>query len=96
MSRPDGAWSLLIINKDQENAHEVHIVFDDVNAARRAFTGPLTVKTFGKAQYQWHPTVAGGTADPDGPILSNTIHATPSTTFSLPAASITVLRGNIK
>lgn len=93
--RPDGDWSLLIINKDQENAHSVKISFDDSSQpASGSFSGPLTVKTFGKAQYQWHPATL--TADPDGPIAASTITADPNTSFVLPAASITVLRGTVK
>jgi hypothetical protein len=57
------------------------------------FAGPLTVKTFGKAQYQWHPATL--TADPDGPIASSTINADANTSYDLPAASITVLRGHL-
>jgi hypothetical protein len=94
--RPDGQWSLLIINKDQENAHTVSISFDD--AAKKSgatFTGPVSVTTFGKAQYAWHPNLNGGTADPDGPVLKSNANATASTEFSLPAASVTVLRGVI-
>lgn len=34
-----------------------------------------------------------GTADPDGPSVKSTIHAGKGTTFTLPAASVTVLRG---
>ncbi len=94
--RPDGQWSLLIINKDQENAHTVSISFDDAAKKSAAtFTGPVTVTTFGKAQYAWHPHLNGGTADPDGPALKSTAIATASTKFSLPAASVTVLRGVI-
>jgi hypothetical protein len=48
------------------------------------------------AQYVWHPDPTGGTADPDGPIAVSTVTATPGTSFTLPAASITVFRGNIK
>ena len=93
--RPDGEWSLLLINKDQENAHTVKISFDDATkAASSHFDGPLAVKTFGKAQYQWHPATL--TADPDGPIASSTINAGANTTYELPAASITVLRGHLK
>jgi len=36
-----------------------------------------------------------GHAAPDGPILRTTISATPETTFTIPAASILVLRGAI-
>jgi len=74
----------------------VSISFDD--AARKSaatFTGPMTVTTFGKAQYVWHPHLNGGTADPDGPALKSTTIATATTKFSLPAASVTVLRGVI-
>lgn len=93
--RPDGAWSLLVINKDQENSHSVKISFDDASqSAAGSFTGPVAVKTFGKAQYQWHPATLS--ADPDGPIASSTLNIDASTSVDLPASSITVLRGNIK
>jgi hypothetical protein len=92
--RPDGDWSLLLVNKDQENLHSVKIFFDDsTQVAPGCFSGPLTVKTFGKAQYQWHPATL--TAEPDGPIATSTITADASTSYDLPAASITVLRGHL-
>lgn len=55
LKRPDGQWSLLIVNRDQQNAHRVRILFqdktgDDINS----FAGPVEIATFGKAQYQWH------------------------------------------
>jgi hypothetical protein len=95
--RPDGQWSVLIINKDQENAHSMHISFEDSSGTgSSAFRGPVTVKTFGKAQYHWHPTVNGGTADPDGPIVSSEVTADVGTSFVLPAASVNVIRGKIQ
>lgn len=94
LQRPDGQWSLMLVNKDQENAHEVRIVFED-GAARGTFQGPVAVTTFGKAQYQWHPDRKGGWADPDGPEVATTVTAAPGGTFQLPAASITVLRGSV-
>jgi hypothetical protein len=94
--RPDGQWSLLIVNKDQENAHTVSISFDDAGKKTAAtFTGPVNVSTFGKAQYAWHPDRNGGTADPDGPVAKSTVNAGPSTNFILPAASVSVVRGAI-
>src|SRR5208337_3503134 len=96
LRRPDGLWSLLLINKDQENPHPVFILFDD--AARHtesAFAGPVSMVTFGSAQYHWHPTPTGGTADPDGPAVSSTV-APKAGTYVLPKASITVLRGRIE
>jgi len=92
--RPDGQWSLMIVNKDQENPHTVKVAFDDAGqAAPGTFVGSLSVKTFGKAQYQWHPATLS--ADPDGPISLSSLNADANTQFELPAASITVLRGKI-
>ena len=94
--RPDGQWSLMIVNKDQENAHSVNISFNDAEKKYvEYFTGPVSVTTFGKAQYAWHPAPMGGTADPDGPAVKSTMIASAGTQFTLPAASVTVLRGKI-
>jgi hypothetical protein len=96
MRRPDGQWSLLVINKDQENEHTVFVAFDDAGTKTAgAFAGPVSMTTFGKAQYAWHPNLNGGTADPDGPAVTSTVNATPETSFLLPAASVTVIRGTL-
>ena len=94
--RPDGQWSLLIVNKDQENAHTVRIAFHDWSSGDRFFSGPVSATTFGSEQYQWHPTATSGSADPDGPALRSTITAGADTAFTLPKASVTVLRGTIQ
>jgi F5/8 type C domain len=93
--RPDGQWSLMVVNRDQENAHEVHIVFDESGGSKQFFAGPVSATTFGSAQYKWHPTALGGFPDPDGPMVRSTIQADAGTVYDLPQASITVLRGNI-
>ncbi len=94
--RPDGQYSLLVVNRDQWNGHKVRIAFQDAKAgADRFFSGTVTTATFGSAQYQWHPDAKGGSADPDGPALKGSINATAGTLFDLPAASITVLRGTL-
>ena len=51
--------------------------------------------TFGKTQYQWHPNRKEGYADPGGPPVSSEIPGAPNTRYTLPAASITVFRGNL-
>jgi len=94
--RPDGQWSLLVVNRDQENAHKVRIEFDNTNAGTpSSFSGPVTVITFGSAQYQWHPTELGGFPDPDGPAVKTTMTGSADTLYDLPKASITVLRGSV-
>ncbi|HKT86907.1 MAG TPA: hypothetical protein VJQ59_00625, partial [Candidatus Sulfotelmatobacter sp.] len=59
------------------------------------FAGPVTRITFGKEQYQWHPARKKGYADPDGPPLVNKLNGDRDTRYSLPAASLTILRGRI-
>jgi hypothetical protein len=94
--RPDGQYSLLVMNRDQWNSHKVRIVFHDSSTnTDQAFTGPVATTVFGRAQYQWHPNVKGGSADPDGPAAKNSIEANAGTWFELPEASMTVLRGRI-
>jgi hypothetical protein len=95
--RPDGSWALLLINKDQENAHAVTVRFEDTVRHRSGeFSGPVTAVTFGRHEYQWHPERAGGTADPDGPPATTVIAARAGASYNLPAASITVLRGKVQ
>jgi hypothetical protein len=92
--RPDGQWSLLVVNKDQENAHPVRIAFHDGEAGTdRVLVGPTTVMTFGSAQYQWRANGASGFADPDGPAALSTVVAGEDTVFDLPKASVSVIRG---
>jgi F5/8 type C domain len=95
--RPDGQWSLLVVNKDQENPHRVRILFHDADSHRdRFFSGNVDFITFGSAQYQWLPGGAnGGTADPDGPPARSTVNADGATLFDLPQASVTVIRGKL-
>ena len=94
--RPDGQWSVMLVNKDQENSHAIRIVFHDDKADTDSFfTGPVNLTTFGSEQYEWHPEANGGKADPDGPAARSTVTAVPDTEFTLPKASVTVLRGKI-
>ncbi len=94
--RPDGQWSLMLINKDYDRPHPVHITFHDSLAnADHSFAGPVRMITFGRAQYQWHPGRKQGYADPDGPAVMSTLEGKDGTQYVLPAASVTVLRGKL-
>ena len=56
VKRPDGQWSLLVVNRDQQNAHRARIEFQNQSSRQSAsFFGPVEISTFGKGQYQWHP-----------------------------------------
>jgi hypothetical protein len=94
--RPDGQWALMLINKDQDNPHQVRIVFHDSDSHQdRSLLGSVTFITFGKAQYQWHPNRKQGFADPDSPPLKSAIEGHDNTGYNLPAASLTIVRGKI-
>jgi hypothetical protein len=98
--RPDGDWSLMLVNKDQETAHPVHISFQNAaNEAEKHFSGNVSAITFGAEQYKWHSNSEnpiGGLADPDGPPARSTVASTADTSFTLPKASVTILRGKIR
>jgi hypothetical protein len=96
VKRPDGEWSLMLINKDPSNAHEVKIEFDDASGSPvRRYVGKVTVVTFGAEQYVWHPQGAKSHADPDGPPATTSMNVKTDSRFTLPKASVTVLRGKL-
>ena len=94
--RPDGNWSLMLVNRDETNPHTVRVVFEDSkNKRTESFTGPVAFVTFGSEQYVWINDGPNSHADPDNPPLATTASTGPRTTFTLPKASITVLRAKV-
>src|ERR1700720_1573048 len=63
--RPDGNWSLMLVNRDETEPHSVRVTFGA--GAGAGFSGPVTVTTFGSEQYEWKPDGINSHADPDGP-----------------------------
>jgi F5/8 type C domain len=94
--RPDDLWALMIVNRDQENSHTVSVVFQGLGEnANGFFAAPVTMVTFGREQYQWHSDDKNSKAQPDGPPVTSTLPGGPNATFTLPKASLTVLRGKV-
>ena len=107
LHRPDGQWSIMLVNKDQDSNHRVRMGFTGAHAH---FTGTVEESVFGRMQYHWVPSqrdfnahmpearnnvqelYQGGTADPDGPIVRKQISGEEE--IELPAASVVVLAGN--
>jgi hypothetical protein len=85
----------MLINKDATNPHSIKIGFAD-EKPQRHFDGKISLTTFGAEQYVWHSAGAESAADPDGPPAVSSLDAKPDTQFTLPRASITVLRGKIR
>ncbi|MBV9624773.1 MAG: hypothetical protein JOZ14_12420, partial [Acidobacteria bacterium] len=81
VKRPDGNWSLMLINHDLNAAHPVHLVIDDAKHASHPFVGPVAV-----VQYSNNP----------GENKNITMAATPDGMYTLPAGSITLLRGKLR
>src|SRR6202044_2213856 len=87
----------MVINKDHDQAHKVRIVFHDAGRNGNVFfRGPVTMITFGKAQYQWHADRKQGWADPHDPPASSQLTGGSDGLYDLPAASLTVLRGQLQ
>jgi hypothetical protein len=110
VERPDGQWSVMLVNRDQFNDHAVKVVFNDPGTGRdRHFSGQVDRVTFGSAEYKWHEAEGGradsegapsrsgdrGHADPDGPPSKSKVNGGAETLYKLPMASITVLRGSV-
>jgi len=96
VKRPDGQWSLLMINKDPSNAHEVQIAFEDGGKETAAhFSGRAKVVSFGAAEYVWHSDGAASHADPDGPAKRSEVEWKKGQKVTLPKASITVVTGKL-
>jgi hypothetical protein len=94
VKRPEGEWSVMLINKDASNAHSVKIEFADSNGKNTAhFSGPVMMVTFGADQYAWHFEGPKSHADPDGPPAKKMLSVKSGDGFELPRASVTVLRG---
>ncbi len=94
--RPDGNWSMMLVNRDQNNAHDVRIKFEDASKKRTSnFSGPLTVVSFGSEQYVWIDDGPYSHADPDHAPVAASLTANSQTVFNLPKASITVVRGQV-
>jgi hypothetical protein len=94
--RPDGNWSLMLVNRDETSSHTIQVQFEDsTGSSGGSFSGAVRVVTFGSEQYVWINDGANSHADPDNPPAGSTIVANSRTTFTLPKASVTVLRGKV-
>ena len=94
--RPDGLWSLLLINKDPKRAYSVSLVFNDTSTRRvSTFKGQVDLLQYSDVQYQLN-------SDPDNPYpikaeppTQSSLDASGPSKIILPAYSLTVVRGNL-
>ena len=95
--RPDGNWSLMLVNRDENNPHTVRVSFDDAQDKHSSFSGNVAWTSFGSDQYVWINDGPNSHPDPNLPPAAKSItDANTQTIFTLPKASITVLRGKLQ
>jgi hypothetical protein len=86
----------MLVNRDESTAHTVRVQFDNSKTKQGvSFSGPVTLVTFGSEQYVWIDDGPNSHPDPDHQPVATMLTAGSQTTFTLPKASITVLRGKV-
>jgi hypothetical protein len=93
--RPDGNWAVMLVNRDETHPHAVRVIFEATPKRHSSFSGPVTLVTFGSEQYVWREDGPNSHSDPDGPPVATTVAEGSQAVFTLPQASITVLRGKV-
>ncbi len=84
--RPDGEWALMIVNRDGAAAHTVTL--------KGPMRGRVDVWQYSPAQYAWQANGENGHPSRDEPPVHSTARA--SGLFTLPAFSLTVVRGRAR
>jgi hypothetical protein len=79
--RPDGNWSLMLINHDLNAAHQIHLVIEDANHVQHTLADPISL-----VQYCNTPSENKDT----------TMTPPLGGMFTLPIGSITVIRGKLE
>lgn len=87
--RPDGKWSVVLVNRDAERERTVRIRFTgDTLGARMSASHDQWI--FSRAQYRWHPRGANGFPQPNrSPLHSRT----GADEIVMPPYSLAVVRG---
>jgi len=94
LERPDGSWSLLLVNRDFEKAHSVEVQFSTPNGTSW-FSGSVTETRFGPAQYAWVVDGKHSYPNPDGPPATTSVSGGAGVQYTLPPESLTVLTGRV-
>jgi hypothetical protein len=82
--RPDGRWSVMVVNMDPEHSYTATFRLASGEALKAA-----QVWQFSRAQYQWHQEGADGYPDPSLPAVR--VAAAADGTLALPPWSLTVV-----
>jgi hypothetical protein len=91
LKRPDGQWSVLIVNKDTAT-RMVTITFDGARGHSH-FAGRVDFAEFGRNQYRWNGTGAADAPNPDRGVIRTA--GAYGTLFGVPPESLEVIRGSV-
>ncbi len=94
LHRPDGRWSVLLLNRDSAEAHSVSVSLQVGAAAqRRSLRGPADLWQYSSLQYQFHADGEAGRPSRNLPPAHRVV-TTAATPITLPPMSITVIVGH--
>lgn len=93
LRRPDGKWSVLLINKDPRRRWKVELrITDGATRKTRLLRGPADLFQYSGEQYRWHAHGENGHPNRDRPPTHRVLEHMPAH-ITLPPFSLTVLRG---
>ena len=93
--RPDGLWSVLLINKDPATTQRVRLQFHNESArTTTTFNGRVDLYQFSGAQYQLNDDRENPFPIKAEPPEHRVIESAQTASFELPAYSLTVIRGS--
>jgi hypothetical protein len=92
VKRPDGQWSLMLVNRDAKAAHAAKLVFEKGQRAH-GFKGPVDVWTYDRTRYAWKD--AGEQSRPAKTLPPLKRRQDGARAVVLPPWSLTVVRGRI-
>jgi hypothetical protein len=93
LRRPDGRWSVLLLNRDPATARSVAVLLQVGEAAsRRPLKGPIDLWQYSSTQYQFHADGEAGRPSRNLP-PAHRVMSEAATPISLPPMSITVITG---
>jgi hypothetical protein len=95
LQRPDGKWSIMLVNKDKDRDQAVKVRFSDpVTNQNRFFSGAVDRIVFGPGEYVWHADFAPGTGNEDRSGQRNHVTSRHAAPDGPPSKSTAMSRGS--
>ena len=95
VERPDQKWSVMLINRDPQNAWTINLRFrNEESGSETDFTGDVDLFQFSAKQYKWDAELKHPSRD--DPPEHDVIATERARNIQLPPYSMTVLRGRIR